>query len=113
MENGNSTSEPKPPKLLDRVRSWIRRFVIFHHKQHPAEMGDPEVRQFLTDLAEKQSVSASTQNQAAKRFGVPLSGSTPIAASKAEVQSVLKRMQGVARLVAVLLYGSGLDCWSV
>src|SRR5437867_1152320 len=86
MENGKSTSGPKPPKLLDRVRSWIRRFVIFHHKQHPAEMGDPEVQQFLTDLAEKQSVSASTQNQAAKRFGVPLSGSTPIAASKAEVQ---------------------------
>src|SRR5438876_9249477 len=81
MENGNSTSEPKPPKLLDRVRSairlrhysprtevayvgWIRRFVIFHHKRHPREMGDAEVGQFLTYLAEKLSVSAATQNQA-------------------------------------------------
>jgi hypothetical protein len=38
--------------------------VIFHHKRHPAEMGDAEVGQFLTDPAEKQGVSASTQNQA-------------------------------------------------
>ncbi|PYS33934.1 MAG: hypothetical protein DMG14_30705 [Acidobacteria bacterium] len=81
MESGNATIEPKPQKLLDRVRSairlrhysprteeayvgWIRRFVFFHHKRHPTEMGDAEVRQFLSDLAEKQSVSASTQNQA-------------------------------------------------
>jgi hypothetical protein len=72
MESGSATSEPKPQKLLDRVRSairlrhysprteeayvgWIRRFVIFHHKRHPTEMGDSEVRQFLTDLAEKQA----------------------------------------------------------
>ena len=72
MEGDNDvTSEPRPPKLLDQVRSavrlrhysprteeayagWIRRFVIFHHKPHPAEMGDSEVREFLIDLAEKQ-----------------------------------------------------------
>src|SRR5437867_3246657 len=81
MEGATVSSEAKPTKLLDCVRSairlrhysprteeayvgWIRRLVIFHHKQHPAEMGNSEVRQFLTDLAEKQSVSASTQNQA-------------------------------------------------
>ena len=71
MQDGNAASEPKPQQLLDRVRSdirlrhysprteeayvgWIRRFVIFHRKRHPREMGDAEVRQFLTDLAEKQ-----------------------------------------------------------
>src|SRR5438876_8070414 len=81
MENGNSTSEPKPPKLLDRVRSairlrqysprteeayvgWIRPFVIFHRKRHPTELGDAEVGQFLTHLTEKLEVSAATQNQA-------------------------------------------------
>ena len=81
MESANASSPPKSPKLLDRVRSaihllhysrrteeayagWIRRFVIFHRKRHPAEMGDAEVRQFLTYLAEKLEVSASTQNQA-------------------------------------------------
>src|SRR5438132_7311179 len=81
MEDGNTASAPRPQKLLDRVRSdirlrhysprteeayvgWIRRFVIFHRKRHSREMGDAQVRQFLTDLAEKQNVSASTQNQA-------------------------------------------------
>jgi len=90
-------------------------------------MGDLEVRRFLTDLAEKQSVSASTQNPSAERFGFPVSGGTPVAAredaglrsgeasenlpivpAKGEVQSVLKHMEGVPRLVALLLYGSGL-----
>jgi hypothetical protein len=52
------------PRTEEAYVGWIRRFVIFHQKRHPAEMGDSEVRQFLTDLAEKQSVSASTQNQA-------------------------------------------------
>src|SRR5216117_3669329 len=98
MEGDNDvTSEPRQPKLLDQVRSairlrhysprteeayigWIRRFVIFHHKRHPRDMGDLEVRRFLTDLAEKQSVSASTQNPSAERFGFPVSGGTPVAA---------------------------------
>ena len=52
------------PRTEEAYVGWIRRFVIFHHKRHPRDMGDLEVRRFLTDLAEKQSVSASTQNQA-------------------------------------------------
>src|SRR2546425_10413589 len=81
MESESTTIEPRQPKLLDRARSairlrhysprteeayvgWIRRFVIFHNKRHPTEMGDAEVRQFLTHLAERRNVSASTQNQA-------------------------------------------------
>jgi len=90
-------------------------------------MGDSEVRQFLTDLAERQSVSASTQNQALNALAFlyrhvllsPLGKmapfvrakrpkNLPIVLTKAEVQSVLKHMEGVPRLVAVLLYGSGL-----
>jgi site-specific recombinase XerD len=71
----------RPLKLLDRVRAairarhyslrteesyiaWIRRFILFHRKRHPAEMGTAEVNEFLTDLAVKQHVAASTQNQA-------------------------------------------------
>src|SRR5215467_6403257 len=70
-----------PPRLLDRVRTamrlrhlsrrteksyigWIRRFIVFHGKRHPAEMGAPEVAQFLSSLAVEGQVAASTQNQA-------------------------------------------------
>ena len=70
-----------PPKLLDQVRDrlrlkhyslrteqayvgWIRRYIIFHGKRHPAEMGKPELESFLTSLAVQRNVSASTQTQA-------------------------------------------------
>ena len=69
------------PKLLDRLRTairlrhfsrkteeayvgWVRRFILFHRKRHPSEMGEAEVTAFLTHLAQVRSVSASTQNQA-------------------------------------------------
>jgi len=72
---------PAPPKLLDRVRqavrvrlysrrteeaytAWIRRYILFHKKRHPREMGAAEVSAFLADLAVRQRASASTQNQA-------------------------------------------------
>lgn len=72
---------PRPPKLLDRVRSairtrhysirteeayvqWIRRFVLFHNKRHPSSMGAEEVNAFLSHLAVEGNVAASTQNQA-------------------------------------------------
>ena len=72
---------PRKQKLLDRVRevlrvlhysrrteeaytSWIRRFILYHGKRHPTEMGEPEVVAFLTHLAVEGRVSASTQNQA-------------------------------------------------
>jgi hypothetical protein len=74
-------SSPRSPKLLDRVREanrlrhgsrstersyvgWIRRFILFHGKRHPAEMGAPEVAQFLSSLAVEGRVAASTQNHA-------------------------------------------------
>ena len=72
---------PQPPKLLHRMRDhlrtrhysirtetayldWVRRFILFHDKRHPAEMGAAEVAAFLTHLAVDRQVSASTQNQA-------------------------------------------------
>jgi site-specific recombinase XerD len=73
--------ESRPKKLLDQVRdvfrlkhysyrteqsyvNWIRRYILFHNKTHPREMGVPEIEAFLTHLAVKQNVAASTQNQA-------------------------------------------------
>ena len=73
--------DTKPPKLLDRVRHavrtrhysrrteeayvyWIRRYIVFHKKTHPANLGTSEIAAFLTWLAVQQHVSASTQNQA-------------------------------------------------
>src|SRR5690242_588401 len=72
---------PKRPPLLDAVRAtirrlhysrrtekayvfWVRRFVLFNRRKHPLDMGSAEVRLFLTDLAVRQKVAASTQNQA-------------------------------------------------
>jgi integron integrase len=143
MESATA-AEPKQERLLDRVRSairlrhysprteesylgWIRRYIVFHHKRHPSEMGDAEVRQFLTDLAENRTVSASTQNQALNALvflyrevlQLPLGKmepfvrakrpkNLPVVLTKTEVQSVLKRLTGVPRLAALLLYGAGL-----
>jgi hypothetical protein len=45
-------------------REWIRRFILFHGKRHPREMGAVEVERFLSDLAVTRKVAASTQNQA-------------------------------------------------
>ncbi len=72
---------PAKPRLLDQVREvirtrhyspksedsyvhWIKRFIFFHNKRHPAEMGEKEIAQFLSSLASDSHVSASTQNQA-------------------------------------------------
>ncbi|HFD11425.1 MAG TPA: integron integrase [Crenotrichaceae bacterium] len=131
------------PKLLDRVRykirykhysirteqsylSWIRRYILFHEKRHPAEMAEKEVEAFLTHLAVDRKVSCSTQNQAfsallflykevldielvklnATRSKLP--ERLPVVLSALEVQSLLARLDGVEHLMASLLYGSGL-----
>jgi len=77
----NAPAPPPKPKLLDQVRQairmrhyspkteesyihWIKRFIFFHNKRHPAEMGEKEIAQFLSSLASELHVSASTQNQA-------------------------------------------------
>ena len=77
----SQTSVPGKPKLLDQVRTfmrarryslrteeayldWIRRFILFHGKRHPRDLGEQEITEFLTDLAAHRHVAASTQNQA-------------------------------------------------
>ena len=77
----NNKSDDKKPELLDQVRqiirvkhysmrteesytTWIKRFIFFHNKRHPIEMGEKEIGQYITYLAKERKVSASTQNQA-------------------------------------------------
>lgn len=135
---------PRPPRLLDRVRdavrarhysrrtekayvAWIRRFILFHGKRHPFEMGAAEVTRYLSSLAVQENVAASTQNQAlaallflyrqvlaldlpwlddvvrAKR---PVK--LPVVLTHDEVRAVIRQLHGAPRLMAILLYGSGL-----
>jgi integron integrase len=107
--------------------AWERRFVLFHGKRHPSEMSGPEVGEFLSSLATERNVSASTQNQALAallflyrhvlevdlpwledvvRARRPLR--LPTVLTRGEVAQVLDAMDGVPRLVAIMLYGAGL-----
>ncbi len=106
---------------------WIRRFIYFHGKRHPLEMGETEVGAFLTHLAVKENVGASTQNQALsallflyrhvlkREFGwldnverAKRSKRLPVVFTKEEVRAVLHRLEGTKSLMAGLLYGGGL-----
>ncbi|MEZ5564046.1 MAG: integron integrase [Gammaproteobacteria bacterium] len=106
---------------------WIRRYVAFHHRRHPRELGAAGVEQFLTHLAVDRKVSASTQNQALQALlflyrevlGITLpwldnitranaSRRLPVVLTRAEVRAVLAQLDGTHWLIASLLYGSGL-----
>ncbi len=106
---------------------WVRRFVLFHGKRHPRELGGEEIAAFLTHLAVEEAVAASTQNQALAALlflyravlGVDLGSlpevsrakrprRLPVVLSRDETRAVLKRLDGVEGLVARLLYGAGL-----
>lgn len=106
---------------------WFRRFIFFHDRRHPAEMGAPEVTAFLSDLARRLHVSASTQNQALSALlylygqvlGIKLpwldqverakrSAHLPTVLTVAEVRAVLANLDGTKRLMVALLYGTGL-----
>ena len=135
---------PPAPRLLDQVREairlrhysirteqayvdWIRRFIRFHGKRHPAQLGAAEVEAFLTHLAVADNVAASTQNQAKSAIlfvyrdvlGIELPWLTevvpakvpthlPIVLSRTEVEQVLQRLRGIHHLIGNLLYGTGL-----
>jgi integron integrase len=107
--------------------NWIKRFVLFHKKRHPAEMGAAEVREFLTFLAREDQVAASTQNQAFSAllflYKVVLNQELPwiddierakrpeklpVVFTQEEARGVLAKLDGTARLMANLLYGCGL-----
>jgi integron integrase len=136
-------SLPSSKKLLDQMRDmlrtqhysirtenayveWAKRYILFHHKRHPKDMGNAEITAFLTDLAVKRNVAASTQNQAlsallflyrellhqevgsvdAVRARKPKR--LPTVLTKPEVLRLLSAMAGTPKLMATLLYGSGL-----
>ena len=134
----------QPPKFMDHVRhtmrrrhysrrtedayvSWIRRFIVFHGTTHPAKLADEDVTAFLTHLAVREHVSASTQNQAlgallflyrhvigrdvgslgeVSRARTP--ERLPVVLGREDVRAVLNELSGTFRLIALLLYGSGL-----
>ncbi len=134
----------KPKKLLDQVRDairlkhyayrteqtyidWVRRYILFHNKTHPKDMGENEVQEFLTYLASERKVSASTQNQALsaliflyryvlqKELDLPTrlitakrSTHLPTVLTPTEVRSVLQYVGDATGLIARLLYGSGM-----
>ncbi|WP_456383731.1 integron integrase [Hydrogenimonas sp.] len=132
-------------KLLDMVREkirlkhysrkteqaytgWIKRYILFHDKKHPAEMGKEEIEAFLTWLAVERHVSPTTQNQAfnallflyGQVLGIPLKNENiqalrakskkrvPVVLSKEEVAAVLHQMNGIYKLMVSLMYGCGL-----
>jgi len=114
-------------RTQDAYVSWVRRYVLFHGKQHPAELGAAQIAEFLTSLAEEDQVSASTQSQAASALiflyktvlGVDIAmvdgvvrakvpRRLPVVLTRDEVRAVLERLTGRKRLVVMLLYGSGL-----
>ena len=106
---------------------WIKRFILHFDKKHPKNLGADEVEQFLTYLAVEGKVAASTQNQAKSallflyreilQIELPWLDNVaqsktpkrlPVVLTRAEVQSVLSRMQGTHWLIANLLYGTGM-----
>lgn len=135
--------EPKT-KLLDQMRdvlrlkhmslrteeayvTWVKRFILFHHKRHPTDMGAPEIRAFLTHLAVHGKVAASTQNGALNALlflyrhvlkqPFPELGEIerakrpqhlPTVFTPEEARAVLAQLSGMNYLMASLLYGAGL-----
>jgi integron integrase len=147
-KDGMTAPEPIAPqpkrKILDQVSDlcrvkhyslrteeayvhWTKKFILFHRKRHPVTMGKPEIEAFLTHLAVKMNVAASTQNQAFSALLFPyrevlktdfgqLDDVTraqrrkrlPVVMTRAEVQRLLAVMTGTHQLLAKLLYGTGM-----
>lgn len=139
-----ASAEPAKHRLMERVRiflrerrysartqeayvAWIRRYILFHDRRHPLDLDEHDVVRFLSDLAVRSKVSASTQNQALAAlqflYGTvlrrPLGGGVevtparrpkrlPVVLSAVEVRAILGWLKDPERLVVSLLYGSGL-----
>jgi integron integrase len=134
----------RKPKFLDQMRAfmrarrysrrteqayvdWVRRFILFHGKRHPRELGEEHIVEFLSHLAEKRNVSPSTQNQAfcallflyqqflGKKLGqldrtlrATKPARLPVVLSRDEVRTLLAHIRPRYRLMVELVYGSGL-----
>lgn len=141
---GRSSAIGTKPKLLNQLREalrsrhcsrrteqtyvmWVKRFIFFHNVRHPQEMAEPEINAFLTHLAVKEKVSASTQNQALSALlflyrhvlGCEIGDlgevirarkpkRLPVVMTRDEVKAVLNHLTGDKWLMASLLYGAGL-----
>ena len=144
LHSDDNAKAAQSPKLLEQVRSrlrvkhysirtersyvdWIKRFIWFHGKRHPKEMGVLEMEAYLSHLAVQRNVSASTQNQAKSALlflykdvlGVDLPWldnvvkakvpqRLPVVLTQTEAQQVMQQFEGTLALMAGLLYGSGL-----
>ena len=149
MQPSQPSSNPQGKKLLEQVRdslrlkhysyrteetylTWIKRFILFHGKRHPREMGSSEIEAFITHLAVERNVAVSTQNQALsailflykyvlkKEIEMPPSmvrpgrpKRLPTVLTPAEATRVLAQMHGTAKIMKKLLYGSGLRLMEV
>ena len=139
-----SESGRRPKRLLEQAREklramhysyrteqayldWMKRYILFHGKRHPKEMGAGEIEAFVSYLANERGVSASTQTQALSALlylyrhvlGIEMawidgisrakkSQRVPIVLTREEVAAVLARLEGRERLMAALMYGTGL-----
>lgn len=123
------------PHTQEAYEHWSKRFILYHGKRHPREMREPEIRDFLTYLVREQNVSASTQNLALNAIlflyknvleielgnlgSIPRATRPPrlpVVLSRQEIHTILARMPEPYRLMAGLLYGSGMriqECVSV
>jgi integron integrase len=132
------------PRLLDKVREtlrvhhyslrtedayiqWIKRYIYFHNKQHPKDLGEAEITAFLTHLAVNRNVTPSTQNQALSALlflykkvlmqdlewldnvvRAKRPSRLPVVLSKSEIMLLLENLSGINKLLAYLLYGTGM-----
>jgi integron integrase len=142
--SSQTSQNEKPKKLLDQVsdalrtkhysyrteqtyKDWIKRYILFHRKRHPNEMGENDIREFITHLAVERKVAVSTQNQALSAilflYRIVLQKDIvltpdlahtsrpkrlPTVLSHAEAMSVINHIRGIPRLMTKILYGSGL-----
>ena len=144
LHSDDNANAAQSPKLLEQVRSrlrvkhysirtersyvdWIKRFIWFHGKRHPKEMGVLEMEAYLSHLAVQRNVSASTQNQAKSALlflykdvlcvdlpwldnvgKAKVPQRLPVVLTQTEAQQVMQQFEGTLALMAGLLYGSGL-----
>jgi integron integrase len=113
--------------------SWVRQFILYHNKRHPRDMGPAEINEFISDLVNRRTVAASTQNQAISAIMflyrnvlhmeldearlLPIRPTRPkripTVLSRDEAKTVIARMEGIYKLMAQIMYGSGLRLMEV
>ncbi len=140
----------RPKKLLEQLQeqlrarhyalrtektyiSWVRKYILFHNKKHPKNMGEKEINAYLTYLALEKNVAASTQNQALSAIlflyryllNIEINQNTliysrskkkkrvPTVLSKEEAKTILQHLDGTYLLMAQIMYGSGLRLMEV